>query len=333
MLTDGTWVQAEDLEVPALSTVWSRWEKNQLTLPVVGKDGHASSPITYAYLHRKPIWLTKDGGECLGESTTSYVDSWSLAEDLPEYKPSAEISARTSILIPLEYGSRVFGVLELEFEECLPLTENAKLQLRLMAASAARVFWLHETSQVRSSSTLRAFKELEKTPARGRSPIEVRTVFLSTPEHSDDAVTTIIRAVLEEFAGLFEVKFWKTESLTGDIKQQVREALLGCEFGVCYLSEEAPEGTEPRFRDNPNVIFEAGMLQAMHEARKDGTTTSRWIPVREAEPFSTPLPFNFATDRVVQVPRDPKTGKLLGKEFKDLFREAVRTQVESVGLK
>ncbi len=50
-------------------------------------------------------------------------------------------------------------------------------------------------------------------------------------------------------------------------------------------------------------------------------------------PHTTPPPFDFATDRIVTVPRDEKTLQLDEAEFANRVRAAVESQVESLGLK
>ncbi|HEU4397498.1 MAG TPA: hypothetical protein VFU54_06640, partial [Actinomycetota bacterium] len=71
-------------------------------------------------------------------------------------------------------------------------------------------------------------------------------------------------------------------------------------YGICYFSEPAPPGAEHGYVDNPNVIFEAGMLHALINA--PDAPPSGWIPVREES--SPPAPFDFADQRIEKVPRD-----------------------------
>ena len=206
--------------------------------------------------------------------------------------------------------------------------------MRRVAASFARLMWLYETERTRNADTFKAFRELEEPHLKALSPLRRRQVFLSTSGRADEQVVEIIQRVLGEFEEVFDLRYWKDETLGGDIKQQVRDELMRSEFGVCYLSEPVEdESATPQFADNPNVIFEAGMLQALHETQRDPTVVSRWIPVREMEPFSAPLPFNFATDRVVGVCRDSESGALSEEEFAEGLRSAVKTQIENLGLK
>jgi hypothetical protein len=53
-----------------------------------------------------------------------------------------------------------------------------------------------------------------------------------------------------------------------------------------------------RCQANPNVPFEAGMMQMLHEFReRRDVLTSRWIRIREDD--KEPPPFNYAGDRIV----------------------------------
>jgi hypothetical protein len=71
-------------------------------------------------------------------------------------------------------------------------------------------------------------------------------------------------------------------------------------YGICYFSQPAPPGSGHKYADNPNVIFEAGMLHALVNA--PDAPPSGWIPVREGD--SPEAPFDFADQRIEQVPRD-----------------------------
>ena len=59
---------------------------------------------------------------------------------------------------------------------------------------------------------------------------------------------------------------------------------------------------DDRFLDNPNVLFEAGMLHVCRENTAD--SIKGWIPIREDAERTTPIPFNFAGDSVLIVPRE-----------------------------
>jgi hypothetical protein len=71
-------------------------------------------------------------------------------------------------------------------------------------------------------------------------------------------------------------------------------------YGICYFSEPDPSDGGHKYVDNPNVIFEAGMLHAL--INTPDAPPSGWIPVREDD--SPAAPFDFADQRIERVPRD-----------------------------
>lgn len=128
--------------------------------------------------------------------------------------------------------------------------------------------------------------------------------------------------------------YWDESKEIGSLKDQIYSSIKACVFGVCYLSEKISGAEEQvlRFQDNPNVLFEAGMMQMLHELRKEpASAPSRWIPIREDNKFTTPAPFDFATDRMIIVPRD-ENGHLKGDEFRDNFQSAVKTLIKALDL-
>jgi hypothetical protein len=110
----------------------------------------------------------------------------------------------------------------------------------------------------------------------------------------------------------------------GNINTQIAAEILESRFGICYLSEpdeDSPAGAH-QYRDNPNVVFEAGMLHARTTAAADtdGGEPAGWIPVREQE--SPPPPFDFAAERIVQVPRS-RTGDLNESRLREMLRRRI----------
>ncbi len=89
-----------------------------------------------------------------------------------------------------------------------------------------------------------------------------------------------------------------------------------CRYGVCYFSELDDTSTNGEYRDNPNVLFEAGMLHGRSDS--DAQKPASWIPIREKA--SSPAPFDFAAERMILVPRTRK-GTLQKKQFQELFRK------------
>ncbi|NEP15999.1 MAG: hypothetical protein F6J97_03740, partial [Leptolyngbya sp. SIO4C1] len=73
--------------------------------------------------------------------------------------------------------------------------------------------------------------------------------------------------------------------------------------------------------DNANVLFEAGMFHAlMNDA---SAVPAAWIPVREKPP--PPIPFDFATLRILEVERLQD-----GTFNHDTFKNELETRLESL---
>ena len=113
----------------------------------------------------------------------------------------------------------------------------------------------------------------------------------------------LIREILRDpkYSEEYDVVFWENINKPGDINTHILEAINTSQYGVCYLSEkieDAPPGT-PLYRDNTNVVFEAGMLYAL--TNDPHAQPDHWLLIREQD--STGVPFDFATQRILLVPR------------------------------
>ncbi len=360
ILMDGFKIRVDGLERACLRTVWSEIAQGDLAdsrpdIPILNQSGDCTSQTSYAYYHRAPLWITAEDDITLAEaarSSSPCVDSWSQVDDLPAYGDYGKADAKTSVIIPLEYDGRLFGVVNLEFRDRLEITEYGKWTLKAVTESLGRVVWLHQTHRSQRKDTGKAFRELQDLYRLVSSPLEPRTVFVSCSERADQEVIEIILRVLGRFEPLFQIKHWKEEAMSGSISEQVRKDIRTCEFGVCYLSERLDEQNLPPgssdhwgkfvkemrksgflFADNPNVLFEAGMLQMLHELRSSPQPgLSNWIPIREAPGLTPSMPFNFAGDRIVMVPRN-EDARLNAQQFEESFENAVTTLVQALNLR
>jgi hypothetical protein len=78
---------------------------------------------------------------------------------------------------------------------------------------------------------------------------------------------------------------------SGAITAQIADKIVKSRFGICYFSEPGQQPSQHKYVDNPNVIFEAGMLHAL--INSPDAPPSGWIPVREDDsppPPSTSRP-------------------------------------------
>jgi hypothetical protein len=119
-----------------------------------------------------------------------------------------------------------------------------------------------------------------------------------------------------ELADRLEWTRWDEMSGRGDLGQSIDEAVMESRFGICYMSEPAEDGAATAFIDNPNVVFEAGMLHAWTTASAKADAFNNrlqlWIPIRERD--SPPAPFDFGAMRILIVPRS-KSGELEESSF------------------
>ena len=230
----------------------------------------------------------------------------------------------------------MFGVLNLEFKDCLPISARGKAAAKDLVAALSRIIWLHETNRTQLDDTRTALHQLQGGQDTAVDALRRRTVFLASSSRADASVVQTLRSVLnDDFDEYFDLEFWQEEAAIGSISEHVRTTIASAEFGVCYMSEPAHGDSGPaKYVDNPNVLFEAGMFQMLHQLRDDPSESevSRWIPVREGPDLTTPLPFDFAGDRILVVPRNSETEEVDTEELADRMRNSVRQLITALGI-
>ncbi len=302
---------------PGLTGVWSSHSTKDF--PIRRGDTHRCH-TTWAYDLDRPLWITADNGGLLSKTTgegatTVCQNHWSpIAEEaLPPYLDYADGKARTSIILPLRYAGRVFGVMNLEFPETLKCTELGRDEMMAIANALARILWLHETDKERLEKRRRLIERLSDGLRTATSLLSRPQVFVASAAKADEQVVDAIKATLKGI-GNFDLVFWRDISESGNINSQVIDRISTCLFGVCYLSEPVGGKTRPRYRDNANVLFEAGMLNVLGDLPE--TRNTGWIPVRESheEGLTAAPPFDIVSLRTVIVPRDAR-GKFNKQSF------------------
>ncbi|WP_138760642.1 TIR domain-containing protein [Modestobacter altitudinis] len=152
--------------------------------------------------------------------------------------------------------------------------------------------------------TSSALDELRDSLESARFPKLTKPHFFVAYSHrADSKVRVVIQQVLHQYGKQVEFTDWAKVHEPGNINTHIAREVARSRFGICYLSEPAETGGgQHAFVDNPNVVFEAGMLHA-RTSEIDGNEGEPcgWIPVREAG--SPPAPFDFASERILHVPR------------------------------
>lgn len=105
-------------------------------------------------------------------------------------------------------------------------------------------------------------------------------IFVSSPPRGDASVVRVIQEVLSSLSDRVVVTSWEKIDYESGITLQVAERIALSRFGICYLSEPTDNAaTGPRYIDNANVVFEAGMVHAL--TNTPDAEPSGWIPIRE----------------------------------------------------
>lgn len=309
---------------PGLKTFWSSDELDNLWR-VRQSDGTYSNPIALAFGEGHSLWIVGEDRETLGASN-KLVDEWSQESAPPPYQQMAQQPIRTLIVLPTR-RKRPLGVCYLECTQGIGITDIAKTELHILAEAIAILLELYDMNRSQSSSTSSAISELQDKLEAATFPRLTRPhFFVAHSKRADDAVTRLIHETLDDFADRVEFTDWERMSASGDINTQIANEIARSRFGICYLSEPAePPEDGTRYVDNPNVVFEAGMVHArtaMNDPSDRGEPTG-WIPMREDA--SPPAPFDFATERILLIPRLSD-----GRLNEERLREALRQRIDSL---
>ena len=206
--------------------------------------------------------------------------------------------------------------MNVESSRYLDIADFERQELDVLADAIGVLLDLRQMHEVQAMGTADALDDLRKVKDAVVFPqIAKPQVFLAFPVRAEEDVVGVLKAVLHE-QGDLRVVSWDQIDATGKVTVQIEEAITSSQFGVCYLSE--PDGSG-RFRDNTNVLFEAGMLNARSMSTQEHAA---WLPIREED--SPPLPFDIAGDRIEPVPRAD------GRLNEQLFRARLRVRLKQL---
>jgi hypothetical protein len=307
---------------PGLQTTWSSVDQGSATT-IRTSEGYTRQ-VSLAFDQRRPLWVVSDDGMPLRDvpDSTGYVDLWSGTTDLPRYVPPVDEPMKTSIMLPLVRAGRPLGVIYLESTAHVEATVVAKKELLTLAEAIAILIELRDANKTQAEGTEKAVGQLARFLGTAKFPrLTKPNLFLASADDADMHVLGVIKETLAEFDSQVTVFDWQEIADAGAITAQIADRIVRSRYGICYFSEPALPGGEHRYTDNPNVIFEAGMLHALVNA--PDAPPSGWIPVREDD--SPPAPFDFADQRIERVPRD-KQGQL----DEDRFRTQIKRRVTAL---
>ena len=281
--------------------------------------GHAA----FAFAMRRPMWIIEGEGKGALDGSASYRDLWSGLENIPPYRAVGSVPVdaeptRTSVIIPLTQYDRVVGVLNFETSEYVEITQAATAELMRLASCISRMLRLYQDHLSNEESSSDAIDRLQSFLAGPLPKLTKPKVFLASSARADQAVIDSIIRILEKHADRIDHIHWEKMREPGNIIAQLLEAIEECRYGICYFSEK--DGDE--YRDNLNVVFEAGMF---HGRTGEAESTSRtWIPIRERQ--GPDLPFDLAQERILWVDRTPE-GAVDTERFEKALDERVVAMV------
>ncbi len=312
---------------PGLSPAWGDARRG---FPIRKEDGTLSGLCATCFESKKPLWVVGANQETLTK-TDNYSDLWSRTKELPPYLDNLDIEAKTLICFPVPRRGRspIEGVVNIESELYLTPNSVAKEEVAALSRGLHSLYTKREDNSRIQAQIEDAINHLRHLSGERRNLnlFIAPKLFFASPSNADKEVIGVIRQVLGEFENSINVVFWDEINDTGHIDMQILKRIEESRFGLCYLSEMLGSSPIDGYKDNPNVIFEAGLLQAQQQ--EPISDLRNWIPIRENN--SPPTPFDFMTHRIIYVPR-LKDGKLNKAQFSAELQARLESIFESQGL-
>jgi predicted nucleotide-binding protein len=304
------------------------WYKGGETTNTSLKDsqGNYRGQVALAFAENIFLWIVGEQSEELGRATI-YRDLMENSDSsrIPAYVRKTPHAIRTSIIYPVGFNDRSESVGVVNFESATYIRFNSLVwtELHKIAKAIASLYDRNQTYQRLRADTIRAVKALSEY--RDVKFPEVapkkKYIFIASSSRADQSVMGRILKVLDQYP--VEIGLWSDFSETGVITQALCKAIQKSDYGICYLSEiaqiDSATGIQ-QFIDNPNVLFEAGMLSAR------SINFENWIPIREEN--SGRIPFDIAGNRILTVPRRQNNARSILNEFE--FEQQLQYRLNSL---
>lgn len=309
---------------PSLQPIWNP-QVNQFGSYFLDDDhGEPNGVCAYAFKNEKRLWVVAGDDQTLTACPQEGLcELWHGDEAVPGAFQGASREARTLIIFPLENLRRTVGVMYFEAKKRLLREKLVEEEIVRIAESLQTLYLISEESEIRAQHTIDAMETLRIHQQLQYFHIfEKPKLFVSYSSKADKAITGKILAGLQRYGNYVDIYNWADDRQAGNIPQRLRAKIDTCRAAICYFSEPRSAEGSPGFADNPNVLFEAGMIEAL--IQRPEAAPVRWIPIRERDSDETP--FNFQTDRIIYVERDG--GSLNAPQFEDDLDRAVRCLLE-----
>jgi hypothetical protein len=321
--------EADDYEGPIQLKLHSSLSGTAVktTRPIKDEKGAYSNQAALAYDNKQSLWLISSTGKERLENANGVTDQWSGKRSIPAYRSDRKNEKRsevkTCIIVVVQFNDAPLGLLVFETNQYIEATDEAKSELEILADTYGVLIHRYQSYQSQRSGTDAALQKLDETLAKPHPKLTKPKIFLAHSARASDDVVRLIIKTLDAYEDKLELVNWEKIDQPGNITQQLLDAMSQCRYGICYLSEPEPEAPN-RFRDNANVVFEAGMFHG----RRDELTSepASWIPVREV--LSVEVPFDFAQERIITVERY-QNGKLRSGRFGKALRRRLGALLSS----
>lgn len=289
------------------------------------KEGNYTNHLAFSFDNEKPLWVVNPEEKQLAKDGNC-KDLWSEENELPPYQipPHSNTEIKTSIVIPLkDRDNKLSGAFNFESKIFLEITRNAKVELEKIAAAVSVLKSLSKNHRTQCERTREAIAMLKTSSEEHMPQLKKPRVFLaSSSDDANDEIIGEIKNVLNKHSDKLDTVYWKDINESGNINTQILQEISTCQYGICFFSQTAPEGSMTTYQDNLNVIFEAGMLHALTHS-DIVKSPDFWIPIREEK--SPDAPFDFASERILIVPRSEE-----GKLNKEALRDSLNKRVEDL---
>jgi hypothetical protein len=267
----------------------------------------------YSFDRWKHLWVVAAENQGPLGPGVGRRDLWANAQELPEFDRPTDEGIHTVVMVPVGTPERKVGLLDLQLLDYHEVTEQVKTELGYLAKTLAVLIPLCHEYDERREHTREAIG-LHRIALNNAQwpPLTKPQLFLSSSADAAPEVMAVIMKVLEGFRDRVRVHDWQEAAGGGNINTEMLRQIQASQYGICCLSESAGEGNGRPYRDNPNVLFEAGMMQALSMEE----TPRAWLPIRERD--SPDAPFNLAQQRMVIIDRNENGDLMKAKLHSDL---------------
>ena len=158
--------------------------------------------------------------------------------------------------------------------------------------------------------------------ASAPSITERRKFFVASPKKRDEEVWKAIDAVTEKYSNRYDIIKWDEKTGPGNIMDQIHADAVQTAVAICLFSEKIPPKNKKLLAsDNVNVIFEAGVFQALVESHQN--VCKALLVIREDEKIAGRPFFDIAHQRLCIIDRDDKNNFL-----SNIFRKKLEDMIE-----